>query len=434
MVALFAALGLVAFSSSPKQDAGARLSARVLPAVTGRNGYEEFVQAAELIQGPAFALYVNTTPEFPVPGNNPNTLPTPPELVALSERLGKMNLLEIRREAVKRYGTALDLVRRGNRKEVFDPRTEIGPSTLFPELPEFRRLTRLFTLDSYVKFADGNPAAGTQALLDGLEFSYNVSSGSIIASLVGAASSAIVLAAIEDRLPMFSLADCRRAKQLAQAALTAPRQMVKAFDVDRRSTIGVLDQLFAEPEQIYPLLGAEGPESVERAKRTVVTLKTASPADRERWRRQAQESLDRHYQTVVALLKQPESQWFGPESDPRTSVPRGADAVVGDLVQSLVPVTNQILVTEAKQRTQFRLLALHSSILEFRWKNGRLPKELREAVSDQEAFDPLSGVRFVYERRGDGYRLLSRGIPATGEIELRYRRAVTTATPAGGPP
>ncbi len=55
----------------------------------------------------------------------------------------------------------------------------------------------------------------------------------------------------------------------------------------------------------------------------------------------------------------------------------------------------------------------------------RLPKSLEEMrLPTEDTYDPLSKQPFAYELKSGVYRLFSRGVPETGEIELKYKRVV----------
>ncbi len=85
----------------------------------------------------------------------------------------------------------------------------------------------------------------------------------------------------------------------------------------------------------------------------------------------------------------------------------------------------QFLVAILRHRAQLRLLRLHARIIQYRWETGGLPKTLEELkLPKDETADPLSGKPFQYLPKDRTYRLLSLGIPETGEIELRYRGQV----------
>jgi len=72
----------------------------------------------------------------------------------------------------------------------------------------------------------------------------------------------------------------------------------------------------------------------------------------------------------------------------------------------------------AIQRTRLRLLDIHTQILAFQWRYGRLPKKLAEVASGID-LDPLNGGTFVYKiLSGGGYELLSSGTAEIGPITL----------------
>ncbi len=80
------------------------------------------------------------------------------------------------------------------------------------------------------------------------------------------------------------------------------------------------------------------------------------------------------------------------------------------------------IVTGLRVRAQLRLLRLTAMVQSFKWEHGRLPNQLSEAVPADLGQDPLSREAFHYQIQAPGYKLFSAGIPATGEIQLTYRR------------
>lgn len=396
----------------------------LFPNPTGRNGYEEYVRAAEIISDHSFNFYLMWTPQTSVDDIDP----TDKTGVQLYKHFSNMKVLGVRKELLQKYGLALDLVRQGNMKPVTDPRPVVKPDTVFPELTYFKRIAQLFTAEAYVKFAEGHPSAGTQSLLDGLAFANNISGGSIISSLVGVAMTAIILAACEDRLPAMALDDAKKIQDAAEHILKGPLTIAMSFDVERRSQEVTADWLFTRPNDDIVNMIAASEKDAASGNALVKRIKAATPTDRARWRDKSIAVVEGFYADLQQQLRQPESNWGGLGDQLRLWQSQESDAVVRQLVDLLFPVMDQVIVAITKERTQLRLLALHGKVLEYRWENGRLPKNLSEAAEAGDLGDPLSGEQFVYEPRGSTYRLYSKGSKHTGEIELRYRSRVSTGS------
>lgn len=109
---------------------------------TGKNGYEEYLMAADTTRTPAMRSFFRwrTYIEGGLLGNEPGAAPTTPRPADLRDPL---SLLTLRQASVTRIAPALDLIRRGNQKAVFSPHPEMKGELLFPELAEFRNLARL---------------------------------------------------------------------------------------------------------------------------------------------------------------------------------------------------------------------------------------------------------------------------------------------------
>ena len=92
------------------------------------------------------------------------------------------------------------------------------------------------------------------------------------------------------------------------------------------------------------------------------------------------------------------------------------------------------MVLAMRSRAQFRLLRLHALIQSFKWQHGRLPRLITEAASAAEIFDPLTGEAFHYQPMPSGYKLYSKGVSPTGEIELAYHKPRELSSKETTPP
>jgi hypothetical protein len=169
---------------------------QLFPEPTGQNGYEELVQAGDLMW------------------NN----------VAVRAATATGATLETKRRAladpdVKR---ALALVRRGLNKPVRSPRTEFTPATLFPEFAPLRGLARLLAVEQYVALADGRTGDAISALRDGMRMAHAPKGDVLIGALVGVAMDGVVLNRLARHLDQMSARDCDRLVALAREYLQTP--------------------------------------------------------------------------------------------------------------------------------------------------------------------------------------------------------------------
>jgi hypothetical protein len=162
---------LASAAEAPKPDAPPSLFREVIPAPTGKNGYEELVMAADALGSSA--------------------------QYRKAEQLAGESDLTL---AMKRYVLldppvvrALALLKRGLAKPVSAPRPAGAAATVPPELSHFRRLARLLAMQQYVLLADGRvPEAIGNARL-GLQLGQAVKTDSLLTGLVGVAISTVCI-------------------------------------------------------------------------------------------------------------------------------------------------------------------------------------------------------------------------------------------------
>lgn len=357
---------------------------------TGANGYEEYIRAADLLR----------------------TAPLRDLLDKARQGTDGKSFLASRREVVTRAKAVLDLVRRGSQKAVTEPRADLDYMTLFPELSLFRRISYLFQMESYVRFASGDSTGGVTSILDGITFSRKASQGTLISYLVHLAGTAILLGEVEERLPHLSQADASRLLAAAKAWLSETDPLIRAIQgeqqfmlrsLDRAIKESVDDTLFSRDDDDFKVLEA---------------IRSMSPRERERILREVQARLSRDLAQVMALLQKEERYW----TDPTEEVEAG-DSPTDILYSLFSPFHGATLSAAARSRTQIRLLALHSSVAIFKWEHNRLPGRLEDFAEPGLRLDPLTGKPFVYRFLGEGrYELYSEGSEETGRIDLRYRR------------
>ena len=401
-----------------------------LPRPTGRNGYEEYVQAAQLLRTPEAAVYAFWTPGAKPPPEDPydpDDLGPTKATVALYAHLSAMSPLEVRREELRRYGRALALVAQGNAKPAFDPRSSLGPDTIFPELASFRALSRFAARAATVHAADGATDRAVGVLTDGLVLADNVGRGTLIANLFGAVSTAVVLGAFSDLLPRLSLTDALRVQRTVESIL-ARTPAARSVTVAELSMVrSSLRQAFASKEELSNLLLAQTDDDKPDPKAQAMAreLSAMSPAARARLLRTIEARLESRARQMDAALAGPEREWTSRLAALADDEEGGSD--LGDvIIGALSPAYGGFATVAVRTRTQLRLLGLHAKLIQHRWEYGRLPETL-------DAVDPLTGEPYLYETRDDGtVRLASKGIPQTGEIELRYRRVAPVE--AGGKP
>ncbi len=132
----------------------------------------------------------------------------------------------------------------------------------------------------------------------------------------------------------------------------------------------------------------------------------------------------RHFDRAIRVYQGPESQWplVAEEPAPEPMLTDSPESITQALVPFLIPFGAQGGMASVRARTQLRLLRLHAWVLAYRWEHDRLPSTLRDAVGDEAAVDPVNLEPFEYTVNPSGYRLVSKGRGALGEVALRYVR------------
>ncbi|HVL38210.1 MAG TPA: hypothetical protein VM328_02355 [Fimbriimonadaceae bacterium] len=388
----FAAAFLLCAVPFRQERAPEPLFPRIIGVATGRNGYEEYISAVDLIQEPRLARLIEDHLQRS-PGQ---------DWLASHERLSA----SIR--------PVLELIRAGNAKPAFDPRP-ITVETVMPQLSHFKTLTRLIAAESYLRLSQGDAAGATSAFLDGLTFSHRISQKAAISNLVSIACISIMLAQLEHRAGTIDRASASRIISWCDKFLATPNPLMACLESERQVYAALIEQLFSSPKRFLAELRETDPQGAEK-----YVSEIAGMSDAERRQRKAQmfERMNERMQLLVRVLREPENRWVPPIS--REVEVFGIEPIlegremIGDA---------QHLQASAKSRTQIRLLRLHASIALFRWEYARLPSDLAELRQTEYAYDPLSSGPFLYRPLPEmAYELYSQGNSHTGPVHLKMRR------------
>jgi hypothetical protein len=370
---------------------------------TGKNGYEEYLQAADLIANSKERSLIITA------GSNPVTKP----------------VLAARREVLSKFVKVIDLVRKGNAKEVYDPRTTVGAATLYPEFAEFKSIARIFVCESYIRFADGNPRAGTQAIMDGLTFARKASQTTLISYLVSVAITAIMLAEAENHLYHFSEPDAIRLIDYCTKAVADTQALVKAMEGERTFMQAEVKSLLSDPKKY---LGVGDTYDTEQTAALLKTFGSMDPATRGKVGARVMARIDDQFNRISNLMSQPVKNWDSPPE-----LPAMDDSAEGLLLEMVMPIHSQVLLAAGKSQAQLALLRVHAYIIKYRWQHNTLPASLKVLENDEHIIDPISGEPFEYKILGpNSYELFSKGFKSTGPIHLKYKRE--PKEDGGGPP
>lgn len=370
--------------------------ATLFPRPTHANGYEEFMMAADLLDGPRFEAIIQRQYERSLPR------------------------LETAEAADRGFSRVADLVRQGLQKEVVRPEIMDSGERLFPELGGLRRVGRFLSLRMYAQAARGNTKESVQCYLDTLELSQKCSGSNLITLLIGRASEAIAHGTLEETLFSYSCEDAKLLQARLKPMIESVEHIRRAIAGEAQGIVGELDRMFAKGKDsilatIESYMIEDDPGSLAAFK---AWLAKATPADLTLLRQGIRKSFSEHFAKFDELLEKPESEWVSSASLPQF---KGLEEerIVFDL---FLPIFDQVLRGLAVGRTQLRLAWLHAKILEYRWTWGRLPASLKEAGAAESEKDPLSGDLFQYEFTSEtSYRLYSKGFGPISRVELRYR-------------
>ncbi len=352
----------------------------LFPNPTGNNGYEEWVQAVDLIQ------------------NNPKVL----ELTSQPGTTLAFRRSLLAEPSVER---ALYLVRVGLSKPTFSPRQDINEVTITPELASFRLLARLLSADQYVQFATGHVDAAIEDMRVGLAFGYRIQTDTLISGLVGVAMDAITLKEFTQHLDQLSVSQCDQVCRIVEDFLNAESPAIHLMALEKATMLKIIEARRSNPNALLALLklnGANGPSSEAKDIEALQSHLTNHPSDLNPILEGAQERVNALYDVTILNLSLPYTQ--------RKPFPRdNATSPDAALFRLLTVDPLQIMDKYERDRTQLRMLEVHALICRYRWQHDTLPNALTDLRAPKLVKDPLTGSEILYQRDGDHYTLSTQG-------------------------
>ncbi len=324
------------------------LTGQIVPAPTGENGFEDYIAAFDVIrEAPAMA----TTND----------------------------VLSDRRQKLKYFSTALNLIRTGNDKPIGDPRSGLTTASPLLELPYAEMAARLFGEEAYVRFAESKSASGLQSILTGLEFAESFGSLSARHHASAERCANICFSEFAQHSRRLSDRDATVLAQWSKTALARPAPLANCLAREENIVVRSLEPLATEPAKF---LQSNDPELQPAYWASSQRLSPARLA--KTW----EPEVTARFTALRQTLATPESTWAISEPDPKS------------LVNRILP-GEKSLRDALIWRTRLRLLRLHAEIIKYRWENDRLPPNLKALPDQKVCIDPRFNKPYEFAPSGD---------------------------------
>lgn len=377
-----------------QQDSTSQLRS-VIGTPTGRNGYEEYINAAIELQKPEFEDAYRLVLKSP-PGAD----------TFLSSRIKAANV------GLK----AKSMILAGNAKPVARPGIA-DLKTVFPEMAYLRMVSRYFAVLVCKEFSEGRYVEAGDSILASLVYSQNVShAGVVLNYLVGTAGLGNVLQSIDEYLNLVPLSTWKKIVKYCDDAL-ATKEFVDVIKRELAISRVSVEQFFNQPDLVMSMedMSQEDKDLLDR-------VKALTPQQKQLMVQSVRASMDSALTKLQDVFSKNESGW--PEGMAMIENDRWQhkDPLAYFLSSVLEPSFSNVAIMAVRNRAQLRVLRLHGLIQSYRWERGVLPKSLKDLPRQDAVTDPLGNGEFQYTLQGDTYDLFSKGHSATGPIGLVYKR------------
>lgn len=379
---------------------------------TGRNGYEEFVEAAMRVDKPLQKL-ASETPAF----GTPHFLDSQKALA----------------ESAPQFETT---VTKGLQKDVSYPVADCTYATLCPEFAKFKTIQRVLVAQATVRFSEGSPLSACKTLANTLDFATKLrGTGFLVEYYVACSLQNIATQCAAHALDQFPLEGAQAVEKAAERALKVDalkNSLLNEQDMGGRTLKGALE----DPRGWILSMGITKDELDQEPE----------PNQRNQFREWCQFSPEKRkflldsallansnwFEKEVARYNLPEAKW----SDYRVPDPDSDAAValtaVPFIMMDSIWGDDDLFEIEIRRRTTLRLLILHCKIIAYRWKHGVLPTSLDDLDDKAATYDPLNTEPFHYQLNGSEYVLYSKGDKRWGQMFLEQSKA-TESDDGSGP-
>lgn len=386
-LALTLAGGVTAAQTRSKGASGSKSLPETKPTIYSRlfqnpthnNGYEEWVQAVDLIQD-------NTDVDAATQPTATLTL--------------KRHVL-----ADPSVAQSLRLLRDGLRKPAFSPRDDFNESTVLPELTTFRKLARLLSVAQYVHFADGRVDAAIDDLRVGLAFGYRLQTDNLLSGMIGLGVDTIVLEEFARHFDQLSVSQCAETLRVVQESLRAESPAVHLLALEKGYVRKMLETRRSDADGLRNLLNIfdlkKHPEDIPDVQSVQERL-LGRPQDLNSLLDAAEARIDAVYNQALLNLSLPAAQRT-PFVRDRSTAPDAA------LCRLFAVDPDRVLDRYTGDQAKLRLLGVHVLIHRYRWDHNALPSALADLHAEDLVQDPFTGDSILYQRDGDHYALFSQG-------------------------
>ncbi|WP_395088408.1 hypothetical protein [Armatimonas sp.] len=348
---------------------------QLFPKLTGQNGYEDLVRAAELLK-----------------------------TSALWDEAQQKSTLTSRRRALgdTPVRQARALIDAAMLKPILSPVRELTAATTFPEFAGFRDCARLLNAEMHLLFAEGRTAAALVSFSQGLRLGSAPKGEILIGGLVGVAIDAIVLARVMRHLEQCTPRDCDRIQATLREHVERDQgNAEKAIASEMRFVESILPTLEKSGAEVFSeLFSDEDDPALAHLQRQIAALQRDS-AEKKRvfsaFVRGAQANLDR----ALTYLSAPNTL------PPEPKLPEGS--LEAALVNALTPTFPTAVEQFVQDRINWQLLYCHAAIRKYKWEWEKLPENLEVLKLGEWALDPYTRQPFRYEMKDKIYELSSAG-------------------------
>ncbi len=391
---------------------------------------DAYAAAGKLLSEPGFAIA--TQIRYHQVEDPPATLPKGLSLT--------MTPLEAVRWQSKTLEEILRLIQKGNDLP-YSPAVQAREDTSaadFPELALQKGIAKAMADYAWLKLSEGKSSDAAKIVQATEGMSDRGAGESLIHYLVAVAIDAILLAVVNEFLPVFTPTDWDRLEAIASRKIADVDLLGRVFEGDFNSSLKYYDLMRTDIPT--PDFLSSDEESKPKEFTDATTKAYFKGLTKERWNAIIDNYIEQKRNTVAALkqgLRRPESEWKTHLYDENLKSPKVIrnDSDMGIALKILLSDTNFDQAV-FKNRAQSRLLLLHARVRKYFWNYRKFPASLKDVATAAEMYDPLSRKPFVYEKLDGGYKLVSSGRPGMiGEVALKYRRPPNSQSDrADGPP